>query len=220
MSKPIYNLLSQLKINLDTLNRELSNIKHPWVDDNSELSDTDYNFLICYFQTRETRYLDNEELDNYREHIEHRAKSEGVLLDAVEKAAWRALDSRQQMWLLFIRGPRRHQIMVMLKLAFNVGTKSFRETILGGTINQLLKIDDTKQRFFTIEDATDSYDFFLDKFLNEPKQIDEMGTIERLFYFKWIIKYGLKFWSFKYLYPKVSLFGIDYSESTFVQLYN
>ena len=45
--------------------------------------------------------------------------------------------------------------------------------------------------------------------------------IERLFYFKWIIKYGLGFWSFKYLYPKTSpLFGLDYSEDTFVQIYD
>jgi hypothetical protein len=104
MSKPIYSLLSQLNIDLDTLNRELSSINHPWVDDNSELSDFDYNFFICYFQTREMRYLDNEELDNYREQIELRAKSEGLFIhSAVEKAAWKALDSRQQMWLLFTK---------------------------------------------------------------------------------------------------------------------
>lgn len=221
MSKPVYCLLSQLNIDLDTLNRELSDIKHPWVDDNSELSDSDYDFLICYFQTRAMRYLDNKELDNYREQIERKAKSEGLLLSAVEKAAWKALNSQQQMCLLFTRGPRRRQIMITLKLAFNVKTKSFREAVLGGTINQLLKIDDSKQRIFTIEDATDSYDFFLDKFLSKPKQIDEIGTIERLFYFKWIIKYGLGFWSFKYLYPKTSpLFGLDYSEDTFVQIYD
>lgn len=221
MSKPVYSLLSQLNIDLDTLNRELSDIKHPWIDDNSELSDSDYDFLICYFQTRAMRYLDNEELDNYREQIECKAKSEGLLLSAVEKATWRALNSQQQMYLLFTRGPRRRQIMVLLSVAFNVKTKSFREVTLGGTVNQLLKIDDSKQRFFTIEDATDSYDFFLDKFLSRPKQIDEIGTIERLFYFKWIVKYGLGFLSFRYLYPKAStLSGLVFSEDIFAQLYN
>lgn len=220
MSKPVYSLLSQLNIELDTLNRELYNIKHPSVDNHTTISDSDYNFLICYFQTREMRYLDNEELDNYREQIEHRAKSEGLLLGAVEKAVWSALDSQQQMWLLSIRGPRRRQIMDTLRVAFVFRTKSFRETVLGGTINQLLKIDDSKQRFFTIEDVTDSYDFYLDKFLNKHKLIDEIGTIERLFYFKWIVKYGLEFWSFRYLYPKASLFGLAYSEETFDQIYN
>lgn len=220
MSKPVYSLLSQLNIELDTLNRELYNIKYPSVDNHTTLSDSDYNFLICYFQTREMRYLDNEELDNYREQIEHRAKSEGLLLGAVEKAVWSALDSQQQMWLLSIRGPRRRQIMDTLRVAFVFRTKSFRETVLGGTINQLLKIDDSKQRFFTIEDVTDSYDFYLDKFLNKHKLIDEIGTIERLFYFKWIVKYGLEFWSFRYLYPKASLFGLAYSEETFDQIYN
>lgn len=221
MSKPVYSLLNQLNIELDTLNRELYNIKHPSVDNHTTLSDSDYNFLICYFQTREMRYLDNEELDNYREQIEHRAKSEGLLLGAVEKAVWSALDSQQQMWLLSIRGPRRRQIMDTLRVAFVFRTKSFRETVLGGTINQLLKIDDSKQRFFTIEDVTDSYDFYLDKFLNKHKLIDEIGTIERLFYFKWIVKYGLEFWSFRYLYPKAStLSGLVFSEDIFAQLYN
>ena len=44
--------------------------------------------------------------------------------------------------------------------------------------------------------------------------------MERLFYFKWIVKYGLEFWSFRYLYPKASLFGLAYSKETFDQIYN
>ena len=265
MSKPVNSLLCQLNIELDTLNRELSNVeyveysdetalsiadkikiilngslpivKHSYVNDNTALSDADYDFLVCYFQTRGMRYLNNEELDNYREIIERRARLKRLLYEPsviLEKgygwrsivkrrqAAWRALSTRQQMELLCMKmkGLRPYQIMETLESAFNAETKSFRENVLGGTVNQLLKIDETQQRIYTIEDVTGTYDFFLDKFINGSKQIEKMGYIEQLFYFKWITKYGLGFWSFKYLFPQASSSRFAFSKETFNQLYN
>ena len=221
MSKSVYDLLSQLNIELDTLNRELLLIKHTRVDGNSILSDLDYDFLVCYFQMRNERLLDYRELDNYRELLERKAAREGLLLGAfkeVKKAAWKALSTRQQIQLLFMREPIRSQRMDMLYLAFDGYTGSFNEIALEGTVNQLLRMDDSKRLNISIEDVTDSYDFFMNKFLNKHKSIEQMGEIERLFYFKWIISYGWKYYSFKCLFPYAS--GLAFSKEMFVQLFN
>lgn len=218
MSKSVYNLLSQLNIGLDTLNRELLHIKYSRVNDNSILSDLDYDFLVSYFQMRNERILDNKELDNYREHLERKATREGFLLDAVKKATWKALNTQQQIQLLFMREPFRSQKMNRLYLAFDARTMSFNETALGETVNQLLRIDDLKRPSISIDDVTDSYDFFLNRFLIKDKSIEQMGDIERSFYYKWIISYGQKYESYQYLFPNAS--WMAFSEEKFAQVFN
>lgn len=59
---------------------------------------------------------------------------------------------------------------------------------------------------------------FLNNFLKEIKPIDQMGEIERQFYFKWIIGYGQKYVSFQTLFHNASSW--DFSEQKFVWLYN
>lgn len=221
MSKSVNSLLNQLDIGLDTLNRELLHTSHTRVDGNSILSDLDYDFLVCYFQMREERLLDYRELDNYREHLERKAAREGLLLGAfkeVKKAAWKTLNTQQQIQLLNMREPIRSQKMDSLYLAFDVRTKFFNEITLGGTLNQFLRIDDSKRRNISIEDVTDSYDFYLNKFLNKYKPIDQIGEIEQAFYFKWIVGYGQKYMSFQCLFPNAS--WLAFSEETFARLFN
>lgn len=221
MSKTVQGLLNELNIvDLDILNRELLHIKRTRVYDNSILSDLDYDFLVCYFQMREERLLDYRELDNYREHLERKAAREGLLLGAfkeVKKAAWKNLNTQQQIQLLNMIEPIRSQKMDSLYLAFDVRTKFFNEITLGGTINQFLRMDDSKCCNISIEDVTDSYDFFLNKFLNKYKPIDQMGEIEQSFYFKWIVSYGRKYMSFRCLFPNAS--WLAFSEETFARLF-
>lgn len=222
MSETVHRLLNELNIvDLDILNRELSNIKHSRVDDNSLLSDLDHDFLVRYFHMREEGLLDYRELDNYREQIERKAAKEGLLLGAfkeVKKAAWKALNTQQQIQLLYMKEPIRSQKMDILYLSYDVRTKSFNEIALGGTVNQLLRMDDSKCHSISIDDVTDSYDRFLNMFLNKYKPIDQMGEIERLFCFKWIVCYGRKYMSFQFLFPNAS--WLAFSEETFVRLYN
>lgn len=59
---------------------------------------------------------------------------------------------------------------------------------------------------------------FLNIFLKEIKPIDQMGEIERQFYFKWIIDYGHKYASFQIRFHNASFW--DYSEEKFTWLYN
>ena len=59
---------------------------------------------------------------------------------------------------------------------------------------------------------------FLNIFLKEIKPIEQMGEIERQFYFKWIIGYGQKYVSFQILFHNASSW--DFSEEKFVWLYN
>lgn len=58
MSKRVSLLLKQLNIGLDTLNRELSHMGQSTVDINSKMSDTDFAFLLDYFQSQEMDALD------------------------------------------------------------------------------------------------------------------------------------------------------------------
>lgn len=58
---------------------------------------------------------------------------------------------------------------------------------------------------------------FLNIFLKEIKPIDQMGMIERQFYFKWIIDYGQKFSSFQIIFHNASSW--EYSEEKFTLLY-
>lgn len=59
MSKRVSMLLKQLNIGLDTLNRELSYMGQPIIDNvNAKLSDLNYAFLVNYFQSQEMNALD------------------------------------------------------------------------------------------------------------------------------------------------------------------
>lgn len=59
MSKRVSQLLIQLNIGLDTLNRELTHMNVPLVDINSKLSDLDCAYLEDYFKSKEMVALDN-----------------------------------------------------------------------------------------------------------------------------------------------------------------
>ena len=59
MSKRVSQLLIQLNIGLETLNRELTHMNVPLVDINSKLSDLDCAYLEDYFKSKEMVALDN-----------------------------------------------------------------------------------------------------------------------------------------------------------------
>ena len=54
-------------------------------------------------------------------------------------------------------------------------------------------------------------------FLHSFKPINQLGEIEKMLFFKWIIGYGHKFLSFQSLFPNA--FSLEYSENTFEKLY-
>lgn len=58
---------------------------------------------------------------------------------------------------------------------------------------------------------------FLNIFLKEIKPIDQMGKIERQFYFRWISDYGQNFVSFQTIFPYNS--RLKYSDEKFALLY-
>ena len=55
-------------------------------------------------------------------------------------------------------------------------------------------------------------------FLGDKKPIEQLGTMEKSLYFKWIINFGENYVSFRNRFPFVSSYG--YSEETFVKLYD
>lgn len=54
-------------------------------------------------------------------------------------------------------------------------------------------------------------------FLKDFKPIDQLGNIEKLLYFKWIINYGHQFLSFQTLFPNAV--SLTFSEDVFEKLY-
>lgn len=73
MSKRVSMLLKQLNIGLDTLNRELSYMGQPIIDNvNAKLSDLDYTFLVDYFQSQEMNALNKavEEMNKCRRKLD------------------------------------------------------------------------------------------------------------------------------------------------------
>ena len=73
MSKRASMLLKQLNIGLDTLNRELSYMGQPIIDNvNAKLSDLNYAFLVDYFQSQEMTSLNKavEELNKCRRKLD------------------------------------------------------------------------------------------------------------------------------------------------------
>lgn len=54
-------------------------------------------------------------------------------------------------------------------------------------------------------------------FLKAFKPIDQLGNIEKLLYFKWIINYGHQFLSFQILFPNAA--SLTFSEDVFEKLY-
>lgn len=128
MSKRVSQLLRQLNIGLDSLNRELAHMRQAQVEINTKLSDSDYLFLLDYFKSDEMVALDNA----YKEVAKCRKE-----LDAF--------------------------------------------------------------------------------FLHEFKPIDQLGEIERLLYYNWIIGFGRKFVSFQRLFPANS--SKEFSVEEFEKLY-
>ena len=73
MHKRVSMLLKQLNIGLDTLNRELSYMGQPIIDNvNAKLSDLDYTFLVDYFQSQEMNALNKavEEMNKCRRKLD------------------------------------------------------------------------------------------------------------------------------------------------------
>ena len=71
--KRVSTLLKQLNIGLDTLNRELSHMGQPIIDNvNAKLSDLNYAFLVDYFQSQEMDALNKavEELNKCRRKLD------------------------------------------------------------------------------------------------------------------------------------------------------
>ena len=133
MSKISYRQFSQLGKNLKVLNWVLSYINHTPVENQSILSDVDYNYLEHFFRTSQ-------------------------MIDLIK--AYEELENRK---------------------------KQFSQS-------------------------------FLNIFLKDNIPIEQMGEIERQFYFKWIIDYGQKYVSFQILFPNASSW--DFSDEKFAWLYN
>ncbi|MBR1514398.1 MAG: hypothetical protein IJ622_08930 [Bacteroidales bacterium] len=55
-------------------------------------------------------------------------------------------------------------------------------------------------------------------FMQSIKPMEQLGEIEKLLYFKWIIIYGHKFLSFQTLFPNA--YSMEFSEDSFERLFN